>query len=85
MSFKNVLIRQIALVAAMLLLPQSLVAADESAFFESRIRPLLVDNCIRCHGEEKQRAGLRLDSREGWARVGRVGQPLCLAIPTKVP
>ena len=85
MSFKNVLIRQIALVAALLLLPQSLVAADESAFFESRIRPLLVDNCIRCHGEEKQRAGLRLDSREGWAKGGESGPAIVPGDPDKSP
>ncbi|HYV38763.1 MAG TPA: DUF1549 domain-containing protein, partial [Gemmataceae bacterium] len=33
-------------------------------FFESKIRPVLVENCIRCHGPEKQKAGLRLDSAE---------------------
>ena len=32
-------------------------------FFEARIRPVLADNCQRCHGPSKQRGGLRLDSR----------------------
>ena len=31
-------------------------------FFELRIRPLLAEHCVRCHGPKKQRAGLRLDS-----------------------
>ncbi len=35
---------------------------DQEAFFETSIRPLLVDNCLRCHGPEKQEGGLRLDS-----------------------
>jgi hypothetical protein len=32
-------------------------------FFEEHVRPLLASNCYRCHGPEKQRSGLRLDSR----------------------
>jgi hypothetical protein len=32
-------------------------------FFESKIRPILFERCVRCHGPEKQKAGLRLDSR----------------------
>ena len=34
--------------------------------FESRIRPILVEHCIGCHGESHQEAGLRLDSGEGF-------------------
>jgi len=30
-------------------------------FFENEIRPLLVKRCYECHGEKKQKAGLRLD------------------------
>src|SRR5262245_65265088 len=30
-------------------------------FFETRIRPLLAENCQSCHGAAKQKAGLRLD------------------------
>ncbi len=41
--------------------------ADEAAsleLFEDHVRPTLLDQCIRCHGEKKQQAGLRLDSAE---------------------
>jgi hypothetical protein len=31
--------------------------------FEAKVRPVLVDRCIRCHGPEKQQGGLRLDGR----------------------
>jgi hypothetical protein len=31
-------------------------------FFEQRVRPVLVERCIRCHGPDKQKGGLRLDS-----------------------
>lgn len=45
----------------------------EDAFFESKIRPLLEDRCIECHGEKKQKGGLRLDLREGWHKGGESG------------
>lgn len=41
--------------------------------FEKHVRPTLVEHCIRCHGPEKQRAGLRLDSAQGWAEGGDSG------------
>jgi mono/diheme cytochrome c family protein len=31
-------------------------------FFEKQVRPLLAENCYQCHGPDKQRGGLRLDS-----------------------
>ncbi len=48
------------------------------AFFEQRIRPVLVDHCYRCHsaGAEKIRGGLTLDTREGLRRGGDSGDAL---------
>jgi mono/diheme cytochrome c family protein len=40
------------------------VSPQQAEFFEKRVRPVLVENCFSCHGEKKQEAGLRLDSRE---------------------
>ena len=37
--------------------------ADELRFFETKIRPVLAENCYKCHGEAKQEENLRLDSR----------------------
>lgn len=43
----------------------SVVLADTTdEFFESRIRPVLFDACLKCHGGEKTSSGLRVDSRE---------------------
>ncbi len=49
--------------------------ADSFEFFESRIRPLLVEHCYDCHSAEagKAKGGLRLDSRAGWAKGGDSG------------
>jgi uncharacterized membrane protein len=33
-------------------------------FFETKVRPVLAEHCFKCHGADKQKAGLRLDSRE---------------------
>ncbi len=32
-------------------------------FFESKIRPVLIQSCIKCHGGDKTSSGLRLDAR----------------------
>ena len=45
-------------------------------FFEKRIRPLLVERCIECHGPEKQKGGLRLDFKQGWEVGGDSGPAL---------
>jgi cytochrome c553 len=42
---------------------KSTAAQDE--FFEKSVRPVLAENCFRCHGPDKQEHGLRLDSQAG--------------------
>ncbi len=54
------------------------VAADERegrAFFEAKVRPVLVDQCYRCHSAEggKPKGGLRLDTRDGLRRGAKSG------------
>jgi mono/diheme cytochrome c family protein len=49
--------------------------ADEE-FFESRIRPVLYDRCIGCHGASEQQGGLRLDSRDAILGGGDSGPAL---------
>jgi hypothetical protein len=62
----------------------SLLAADDAGtnstptveqvrFFESAVRPVLVEHCQKCHGSAKQWSGLRLDSRESLLRGGDLG------------
>ena len=45
-------------------------ASAPNAFFENEIRPLLAEHCFKCHGEKKQKGGLRLDSREAMLKGG---------------
>ncbi len=41
--------------------------------FEIKVRPVLMKHCIRCHGEERQRGGLRLNSKESLLKGGKHG------------
>ncbi|MFO0909495.1 MAG: PSD1 and planctomycete cytochrome C domain-containing protein [Isosphaeraceae bacterium] len=47
--------------------------AEQVEFFESRVRPVLVRSCQGCHGAEKQKGGLRLDSPEALLAPGSAG------------
>lgn len=59
-----------------LLLPTSAARAADSekgtAFFEKKIRPLLIKHCYECHSEEaeERQGGLLLDRRSGWIEGG---------------
>jgi hypothetical protein len=54
--------------------PPALTAAP-AAFFESQVRPVLVDRCFGCHGPEVPTpfGGLRMDSREALLEGGDSG------------
>ena len=54
---------------------------EKIAFFESKVRPLLIEHCISCHREQKQKGGLRLDSRSGWANGADSGPTLVAGKP----
>jgi mono/diheme cytochrome c family protein len=41
--------------------------------FEKRVRPLLVEQCLKCHGADKARGGLRVDSEAALRRGGDSG------------
>ncbi len=47
--------------------------AEQQRFFESSIRPVLAEQCLKCHGDKKQWGGLRLDSHEAVIRGGDSG------------
>ncbi|MEE3372364.1 MAG: DUF1553 domain-containing protein [Planctomycetota bacterium] len=42
--------------------------AQQVAFFEQHVRPLLLKRCVSCHGPKKREAGLRLDRADGLFR-----------------
>src|ERR1700732_2185321 len=53
-------------------------------FFETRIRPVLVEHCFKCHGDvKKPKADLRLDSRGAMLSGGDQGPALVPGQPKK--
>ncbi|MSU78499.1 MAG: DUF1553 domain-containing protein [Gemmataceae bacterium] len=52
--------------------------ADAIAFFEKKIRPVLVNHCYECHStaSKKSKGGLRLDTRDGLLKGGATGPAL---------
>ena len=57
-------------------LPTPAWAADAGVeFFEQKVRPLLADHCLGCHGggAGEPKGGLRLDSKAGWEKGGANG------------
>ncbi|MCB1234307.1 MAG: hypothetical protein KDM91_04475, partial [Verrucomicrobiae bacterium] len=58
---------------------------EESAFFEAKVRPLLVKHCYECHSRdaEKIKGGLVLDTREGWMAGGDSGEVIEPGKPEK--
>ncbi len=49
------------------------IADKREDFFESKIRPVLVGSCFRCHGDSKTSGALRIDSRERLLKGGESG------------
>jgi len=49
------------------------VDPQAAEFFERHVRPLLAERCYSCHGTEKQKNGLRADSRAALLQGGATG------------
>ena len=47
--------------------------AADKVDFAKQIQPLLQQNCVKCHGTEKQKGKLRLDSKEAAMKGGKDG------------
>ncbi len=60
-------------------------AADDVAFFESKIRPVLVEHCYDCHSAEsgKSKGGLMLDTKGGIRTGGDTGPAVAPGDPAR--
>lgn len=62
------------------ILATSLSAADDAAsMWTAKVQPILQANCIKCHGAEKPKHGLRLDSLAGILKGGKDYGPAVIA------
>ena len=55
----------------------------EPTFFTARVAPIFEKHCVSCHGPEKQKAGLRLDTFEHAQRGGEAGTVIAAGNPGK--
>ncbi len=51
------------------------IAPGDLQFFETKVRPILVNSCYKCHSRDadKIKGGLMLDTREAWLHGGNTG------------
>lgn len=59
-------------------------AKEAETFFESKVRPLLIEKCLDCHSHETEvSGGLSLDSKQDWAKGGDSGPAIDEQSPEK--
>lgn len=58
--------------------PAAKITAEQEEFFEKKIRPILAERCVSCHGPKTAEAELRLDSH-AFLKRGIGGAPVALA------
>jgi mono/diheme cytochrome c family protein len=61
------------LVAASFALAAAATTRAETTFYQARVAPILDRHCVSCHGPEKQKAKLRLDSFDAVMRGAESG------------
>src|SRR3954470_13251124 len=50
-------------------------AAAPPPDFDRDVKPILEQHCFKCHGPDKQKAGLRLDQKPSVLKGGESGEP----------
>ncbi len=61
--------------------PERKFTAEELAFYDKEVEPILDKYCFRCHGKEKVKGGFRLNTREGIFKGGDTGPAVKLDKP----
>ncbi|HVA49716.1 MAG TPA: DUF1553 domain-containing protein [Pirellulales bacterium] len=56
---------------------------DDETFFETKVRPVLVGKCFKCHGGDKVSSGLKVDRRDSLIRGGKHGAIIVPGEPDK--
>ena len=80
--------RLLLIIALLVLVPfsaQAQTLAENVAFFEQSIRPLLVKNCLGCHSVQAKvtQGSLALDTRAGWQKGSANGAVIVPGEPDK--
>ena len=76
------MIRTSVLILSLLAVPATQGVSPEALrFFETKVRPLLAEQCYSCHGPDKSKGGLRLNSRGAVTKGGQSGPALVIGKP----
>ena len=80
-SARNMMKPLVVTVAVLVL--AGVTSAEDKVDFVKQIRPVFADTCYKCHGEQKQKGKLRLDSVEAIEKGGKDGKVLTPNDPDK--
>ena len=69
--------------AGLLLAPVLPAAAEDKVDFAKQVQPILAETCYSCHGPEKQKGKLRLDTLEAFQKGGDSGPAIVAGDPAK--
>jgi mono/diheme cytochrome c family protein len=58
---------------------------EQVEFFETKVRPVLHDNCFACHNDKSQQGGIRLDSMAAMLKGNSGGPTIIPGDPDKSP
>src|SRR5688500_1183750 len=62
---------------------QKIESPASTSFYSARIQPIFDQSCVGCHGPEKSKGGLRLDSYAALARGGDGGPIIVAGAPDR--
>lgn len=58
-------------------------SAEQVEYFEKQVRPLFVEHCLKCHGTDKPKGGLQLNSRQTLLQGGDTGPGIVPGKPSE--
>src|SRR5215210_7782074 len=74
MRKKQVLQKPAFLILLFLRIALTNAIAAAAPDFMSEVKPIFEHHCVKCHGPEKQKGGLRFDAREGAFKTADSGE-----------
>ena len=77
----NTIPRSILVVVSIIFAFGCELIANEEDFFESKVRPLLIQRCFKCHSANEAKGGLKIDSREAVLQGGESGPAVIVGKP----
>jgi hypothetical protein len=73
----------VRMMCLMVVLPWLTMGSDADLLWTERVRPLLDQHCVKCHGPLEQKSGLELDTPEAVFRGGDEGRVVVSGDPSK--